>query len=216
MLVVDMSASGRFGTVAKLKSQIATELSAVIALSAITNNDNVGLILFTDKVERFIPPQKGKNRALRLIRELLTFEPESTGTDIGGALQYLHTVTHRRSMVFVISDFFGELFEKPLQLVHRRHDVIPVCLIDRRDLVLPAVGFVRLHDLETGQEVLVDTDSAKVRRRFEDLRRRAAIDRRRLFRGLGLDVIDVRTDEPYLQPLLRFFRRRERRLGEGR
>lgn len=216
MLVVDMSASGRFGTVAKLKSQIAIELSAIIALSAITNNDNVGLILFTDKVERFVPPQKGKNRALRLIRELLTFEPENTGTDIGGALQYLHTVTHRRSVVFVISDFFGESFDKPLQLLHRRHDLIPICLIDRRDLVLPAVGFVRLRDLETGQEVLVDTDSAKVRRQFADTRRRAATARRRLFRGLGLDVIDVRTDEPYLQPLLRFFRRRGRRLGEGR
>lgn len=216
MLVVDMSASGRFGTVAKLKSQIAIELSAIIALSAITNNDNVGLILFTDKVERFVPPQKGKNRALRLIRELLTFEPENTGTDIGGALQYLHTVTHRRSVVFVISDFFGESFDKPLQLLHRRHDLIPICLIDRRDLVLPAVGFVRLRDLETGQEVLVDTDSAKVRRQFADSRRRAATARRRLFRGLGLDVIDVRTDEPYLQPLLRFFRRRGRRLGEGR
>ncbi len=216
MLLVDMSASGQFGTVSRLKSEIATELSAVIALSAITNNDKVGLALFTDKVERFIAPQKGKNRALRLIRELLTFEPESKGTDIGGAMEYLHTVTHRRAVVFVISDFFGDSFDKPLRLLHKRHDVIPVCMVDRRDMELPAVGFMRLHDLESGQEVLVDTDSAAVRAHFNGSRRKAAEDRRRMFRSMGLDSIDVHTDETYIRPLMRFFRRRERRLGEGR
>jgi uncharacterized protein (DUF58 family) len=216
MLLVDMSASARFGTVSRLKTQIAAELGAVIGLSAIANHDKVGLILFTDRVERFLPPRKGKNRALRLIRELLAFAPEHTGTDIGAALEYLHAVTHRRSVSFLISDFFGGDYERPLRLVHRRHDIIPVCLIDRRDLELPPVGFVRLRDLETGAEVVVDTDSRAVRETFRDRREAAQAERRRLFRALGIDAIEVRTDEPTIRPLMRFFRLRERRLGEGR
>ena len=216
MLLVDMSASGRFASVTRLKIEIATELSAVLALSAITNNDKVGLILFTDRVERFIPPRKGRNRALRLIRELLAFEPEHAGTDIASALEYLNSVTHTRSVSFLISDFFADAYERALRLAHRRHDLIPVCLIDRRDTELPAVGFVRLRDLETGAEMVVDTDSRAVREAFRRRREAAQAERRRLFRALGIDSIEVRTDEPYIRPLMRFFRLRERRLGEGR
>jgi uncharacterized protein (DUF58 family) len=216
MLLVDMSASGRFASVSRLKIEIATELSAVLALSAITNNDKVGLILFTDRVERFIPPRKGKNRALRLIRELLAFEPEHAGTDIASALEFLNSVTHTRSVSFLISDFFADAYERALRLAHRRHDLIPVCLIDRRDTELPAVGFVRLRDLETGAEMVVDTDSRAVREAFRRRREAAQAERRRLFRALGIDSIEVRTDEPYIRPLMRFFRLRERRLGQGR
>ena len=220
MLLVDMSASGRFGSVARLKHQVATELAAVFALSAINNNDKIGLILFTDKVERFIAPGKGRNRALQLISELLAFEPERTGTRIASSLEYLHSVLRKRSVTFLISDFFpgeeGDDYERALRLVHRRHDVIPVRLFDRRDTDLPAVGFVRLRDLETGEEVLVDTDSAAVREQFRAGREQAWTQRRHFFRALGIDVIEVRTDQHYVGPLMRFFRQRERRLGEGR
>ena len=220
MLLVDMSASGRFGSVARLKTQVATELAAVVALSALNNNDKIGLILFTDRVERYIPPGKGRNRALRLIRELLAFEPEHTGTRIASGLEFLHSVLRKRSVAFLVSDFFaGERnddYERAMRLVHLRHDVIPVRMVDRRDYDLPAVGFVRLRDLETGEEVLVDTDSAQLREQFRAGREQSWQRRRRFFRALGIDVIEVRTDEPYVGPLMRFFRQRERRLGEGR
>jgi uncharacterized protein (DUF58 family) len=216
MLLVDVSASGRFGSTARLKSEIAAELCGVLTLSAITNNDKVGLILFTDRIEKFIPPRKGKNRALRVIRDLLYFEPEHTGTDIGGALEYLHAVTHRRSVTFLVSDFLASDYEKPLRVVHQRHDVIPISVTDRRETNLPDVGLALLRDLETGQHVMVDTGSAAVRRHYRQMREEARERRRRLFRALGLDFIEIDTDVPYINPLLRFFRHRERRLSVGR
>ena len=216
MLLVDLSASGKFGSVARMKTQVAAELSAVLALSAITNNDKVGLIIFTDRIEHYVPPRKGKNRALRLIRDLLAFEPGNSGTNLSAPLEYLHKVLPRRSITFMISDFLGSDYEKALGIVHGRHEIVPICISDRRDAELPAVGFVRLQDLETGEEVLVDTDSATVRRAYKEKREAARHRRTRLFRGLGIDPIEVRTDEDYVRPLLRFFHSRERRLGEGR
>ena len=216
MLLVDLSASGLFGSVARTKSQIATELSAVLALSAITNNDKVGLIIFTDRIEHYVPPRKGKNRAMRLIRDLLAFEPSHRGTNLAVPLEYLHKVLPRRSITFMISDFLGSGYEKAVRIVHRRHELVPICISDRRDAELPAVGFVRLHDLESGKEVLVDTDSAAVRDNYKKARETARRRRKRLFRGLGIDPIEVLTDEDYVRPLLRFFHSRGRRLGEGR
>jgi uncharacterized protein (DUF58 family) len=211
MLLVDLSASGQFGTVAKLKTEIATELCAVLAMSAITNHDKVGLILFTDRIERFIPPQKGKHHVLRVIREVLGFRPQHRGTDVGGALAYLHRISRRRSVCFLVSDFLASDYETPLRIAHRRHDLIPVTLTDQREEHLPRLGLVRLQDLETGAQVLVDTSSRAVRQQYQQRREAALSQRQRLFRALGLDTIDIRTDEPFIDPLMRFFRQRERR-----
>ena len=216
MLLIDLSASGRFSSAPRDKTRIAVELGATLALSAIGNNDKAGLILFTDRVERFVPPRKGRNRALRLIRDMLAFEPENRGTDIAAALEYLHKVMPRRAIVFLISDFFSADFERPLRLARQRHDIVPICLIDRRDYALPAVGIVRLRDLETGEERLVDTDSRAVRERFAAAREAARARRRRLFRALGIDFVEAPTEEPWIEPLMRFFRGRERRLEAGR
>jgi uncharacterized protein (DUF58 family) len=216
MLLVDLSASGRFGSVGKLKTEIATELCALLALSAIRNNDKVGMILFTDRIERFVPPQKGRNRALRVIREMLHFEPERRGTDLGLALDYLHRISRRRSVSFLLSDFLASGYEQSFRLARQRHDVIPICIFDRREASLPNLGLIALQDLETGQPILIDTGSAAVRNRYREQRAAAVAARQRLFRGLGVDPIEVRTDEPYVQPLLRFFRQREKRLREGR
>src|SRR5918994_4690455 len=162
MLLVDLSASGQFGSVAKLKTEIATELCALLALSAIRNNDKVGLILFTDRIERFIPPQKGRNRALQVIREMLVFEPAGRRTDLGGALEYLHKASRRRSVTFLISDFLAQDYERPLRLVHKRHDVVPICIADPRERELPDLGLMMLRDLPTGEQALIDTGSAVV------------------------------------------------------
>jgi uncharacterized protein (DUF58 family) len=216
MLLVDLSASGQFGSVSRFKSEIATELCALLALSAISNNDKVGLILFTDRIERFIAPQKGRNRALQVIREMLLFEPKGRGTDLGHALEYLHRVCRRRSVSFLLSDFLASGYERQLRLVHKRHDMVPICIADPREMALPNVGLIMLRDLETGAYALVDTGSAAVRRGYRERREAAALARRRLFRSLGLDIIDVSTRESYIHPLMRFFRLREKRRREGR
>jgi uncharacterized protein (DUF58 family) len=216
MLLVDLSASGQFGSVTRFKSEIATELCAVLTLSAIRNNDKVGLILFTDRIEHFIAPQKGRNRALRVIREMLVFEPAGRGTDLGGALEYLHKVCRRRSVTFLISDFLARDYERPLRLVHKRHDVVPICIADPRERELPDLGLMMLRDLETGEYALIDTGSAAVRRAYREQRAAAALARERLFRSLGIDLIEVDTRESYMRPLMRFFRLREKRRREGR
>jgi uncharacterized protein (DUF58 family) len=211
MLLVDLSASGQFGSVLRLKTDIATELCAVLAWSAIRNHDKVGLILFTDAIETFVPPQKGRRHVLRVIRDVLYFQPQRRRTDVGRALEYLHHVSRRRTVSFLVSDFLASGYEKPLRLAHRRHDIIPISITDRRELSLPRLGFVELQDLETGEHVVVDTASAAVRQAYAQRRATAVARRRQLFQTLGIDAIEVRTDEPYINPLRRFFRQRERR-----
>jgi len=211
MLLVDLSASGQFGSVLRLKTDIATELCAVLAWSAIRNHDKVGLILFTDAIETFVPPQKGRRHVLRVIRDVLYFQPQRRRTDVGKALEYLHHVSRRRTVSFLVSDFLASGYEIPLRIAQRRHDIIPVSIMDRRELSLPCLGFLELQDLETGAHVVVDTASAAVRQAYTQ-RRAAAVERRRqLFQTLGIEAIEVRTDEPYIHPLMRFFRQRERR-----
>jgi uncharacterized protein (DUF58 family) len=197
--------------VQRLKTEIATELCAVLALSAITNNDKVGLILFTNQIEKFIPPQKGKHHVLRVIREVLYFHPQHRGTDIGLALEYLHTISRRHAVSFLISDFLATGYEKPLRIANRRHDIIPVSIMDRREAELPRVGLLRLQDLESGTTVVIDTSSAAVRRAYQQRQTAVVAQRQQLFQSLGIDAIEVRTDEPYINPMMRFFRRRERR-----
>ena len=211
MLLVDLSASGQFGSVRQRKIDLATELCAILALSAIMNHDRVGLILFTDQIEKFVPPQKGRRHVLRVIGEVLSFQPQRRGTNIGLALEYLHRINRRRTTSFLLSDFLTSDYTTALRLARRRHDIIPISLIDQRELSLPRLGLVTLQDLETGASILVDTSSATVQRQYEQRWNAALARRRQIFQSLGIDAIEVRTDTPYVGPLMRFFRARERR-----
>lgn len=211
MLVVDASASGDFGTVERMKGEVGVEMCALLAFSAIQNNDRVGLIIFTDEVERFIPPKKGKKHVLRVIRELYYFQPKGRGTDIAGALDYLNRVTTRKSVVFLVSDFFASGYEAALKVANRRHDLVAVTISDPREAELPDVGIVEVEDAETGEEVLIDTSDVRARRTFMNASEAARLARQRLFRSVGVDRVDVRTDRPYIEPLMRFFEARAKR-----
>ena len=211
MLLVDASASTQFGSVKQLKSEMAAELAAVFAFSAITNNDKVGLMMFSDHVELALPPRKGTTHVLRVIREVLSFKPAGHGTDIAAALEHLNKVTKRRCVTFVVSDFLDEKARLALKIANRRHDVIAVVLDDPRDFQLPDVGLIELEDAETGEHVLVDTGDARVRRFYEEKAEAARKDRERMLRSVDIDAINVRTDRPYAEALLRFFRMREKR-----
>jgi len=211
MLVVDMSASGLFGSRDQFKVDVATELCAVLAFSAIRSNDKAGLILFTDRVEKYVPAKKGTLHVLRIIRELLYHRPRGRGTDITEALNFLNRVTVRKSVCFLVSDFLCEDFEPALRVARRRHDLIPIAITDPRELELPDVGFIALEDPETGRHALVDTSSRKLRRRYADQAQRALALREQMFRRMDTAVIDIRTDRPYVEPLARFFRKREAR-----
>lgn len=212
LLVVDASRSGDFGTVEQMKGEIAVEICALLAFSAIQNNDRVGLLIFTDEVERYVPPKKGKKHVLRVIRELLYFQPERRGTDVAAALDHVNRLNVRRSVVFVVSDFRSPPFESSLRALKRKHDVIGISIHDPREADLPDVGIVELEDAETGEEILVDTSDAETREAFTRRFREDAAARDALFRSLGVDRIDVTTAEPYADPLMRFFRMRSRKI----
>lgn len=211
IFLVDLSASGAFGSVDKLKNEVAAEFCALLAFSAVKNNDKVGLVVFTDQVEMFIPPKKGTKHVLRVIRELLHFKPRQTQTDIVGALEYLGRVTTKRAVVFLVSDFQAEGFEKPMRVLAKRHDLAAVTVVDPREVRLPDVGLLELEDAETGELVLVDTASAAVRKRYERLGREQADRFRELFASMGVDQIEVMTGKDYIPKLVHFFRTRERR-----
>ena len=211
ILLVDVSASQEFGTRQQLKSELVAELGATLAFSAIQNNDKVGLILFTDRVERFVRADKGTRHVLRVVRELLYHQPAGRRTDIAVALQYLDRVLTRRAVVFLISDFQSPDFSRPLKTIRRRHDLIPVLIRDERESQLPPVRYVELLDPETGEQLLVDTTSRAFRQRFGQL---VAGRHERLltdFRRLGIDLVDVQTGESFVEPLRRFFHQRGRR-----
>ena len=211
MLVVDASGSGRFGSVSRFKNELAAELCAVLAFSAIKNNDKVGLIIFTDTVELYVPPNKGRKHVLRVIREVLYFEPTGTGTNIPGALHYLNSVTTRRAVVFVMSDFMAEGYEMPLSIANRRHDVIAVTVDDPREEMLPKVGLVAVRDAETGMETVVDTSNETVRSAYAQAAQKRKVLRDEIFRRTKVDAMHVRTDASYVDEIHRFFRMRERR-----
>jgi len=211
MFVVDLSASGAFGSVSKLKNEVAAEFCSLLAFSAVKNNDKVGLIVFTDQIEMYIPPKKGTQHVLRVIRELLNFKPRQASTDIEGALDFLGKVTKKRSVVFLVSDFQAEGFEKPMRVIGKRHDLVAVTVVDPREVSLPNVGLVELEDAETGEIVLIDTGSAGIRKRYERLGREQSDRFRELFSSMGVDQIEVMTDRDYVANLVRFFRMRERR-----
>ena len=213
--LVDLSKSGAFGSKEKLKNEIAAEFCALLAFSAIKNNDKVGLIVFTDTIELFIPPAKGTSHVLRLIRELLFFEPEKirtkTGTDIALALDYLGRVLHKRGVVFLVSDFLDQNFEKPLRVLARRHDLIAATVSDPRELALPDVGLLEIQDAETGDTTVIDTGSKTVRNRYTRLAEEKNKELADLFQSIGVDHIQLFTDRDYILDLVKFFRRRMRK-----
>jgi len=214
MLLVDLSSSVRFGTIKQLKSEAIVEICALLALSAIQNNDKVGLVIFTDTVERYVPPKKGTTHVLRVIRELLHHEAQRARTDIAGALEYLLRVAKRRCVAFLVSDFLAdqELFERPLKLAGKKHDLIAITVTDPREISLPPVGILELEDAETGELILVDTSSTATRSVFHHESEEELEERRNLLRRADIDHIEVSLDKPYLDALVRFFRMRERRL----
>ncbi len=211
IFLVDLSASGAFGSVQKLKNEVAAEFCALLAFSAVKNNDKVGLIVFTDQVEMFIPPKKGTTHVLRVIRELLNFKPRQAKTDIAGALDYLGKVTTKRSVVFLVSDFQAEGFEKPMRVIAKRHDLVAVTITDPREVAMPNVGLLELEDAETGEIVLIDTGSATIRKSYERLGHEQSERFRRLFASMDVDQIEIMTDRDYIPKLVQFFRMRERR-----
>ncbi|HTJ23901.1 MAG TPA: DUF58 domain-containing protein [Gemmatimonadaceae bacterium] len=211
MLAVDLSGSERFGTVRRFKSELATELGAVLAMSAVRNNDRVGIMLFTDRVEHVVPPAKGRRHVLRVIRDLLVHEPVGRGTDIAGALEYLRGMLRQKAIVFLVSDFFSEQLERPLKLAAQRHDLVAVTIEDPSEESLPDIGLARLVDPETGVTIDVDTSDRRVREGYARMVNEQRETRRRLLRRLAIDEIVMRTDGGYMEPLMRFFRSRETR-----
>jgi uncharacterized protein (DUF58 family) len=212
MLLVDLSASERFGSVEKPKIETVAEVAALLAFSAIKNNDRVGLILFTDRIERFVPPKKGRSHVMRVVTEILNADPEGEGTDLGVALDLLGGIGKRRTVAFLISDFIADDYEKPLKVVSAKHDLIPIQIADPREDELPDVGLALVEDLETGELVEVDTSDLDVRANYARQAQRQRAAREHLFRRLQLDHVTVSTDRDFVKHLTELFRLRQRRL----
>lgn len=209
MLLVDVSGSGSFGTQKQLKQELITELCAVLAFSAIQNNDKIGVIFFSDKIEKFIPPKKGKSHILRIIRELIAFRPEHEGTNIQMALRYFTNVIKKRSIAFVISDFMDEGFEDSLKIANRKHDIVALRIYDKREMELPDVGLVRIKDAETGEMRWIDTSSEDVRRKYMVNAKTAELKLKDIFNKSGVDTTSISTSESYIRPLMNLFKKRE-------
>jgi uncharacterized protein (DUF58 family) len=215
MLVVDVSGSERFGTSTSPKLDLAAEVSALLAFSAIRNNDRVGLLMFSDHIESFVPPRKGREHALRVLRELLAFDPVGRGTDIAGALEVLRRVVTKRSVVFLVSDFQDEGYERTLRVVSRKHDVSAISISDPREDILPDVGLIAVEDPESGQRMVIDAGSSAVRRRYSAAAVEERARRRENIRRVGIDFLELSTGQPYEKPLVQFFRERARRVARA-
>ncbi len=211
MLMVDVSSSMRFGSTDKLKQEVAAEIASILAYVAIKSNDKVGLIVFSDKIELFIPPKKGRAHVWRVIRSILTFKPEGVMTDLSAPLEFLSKVCPRKSISFLISDFIGDNIKKNLQMVKRKHDIIAIPILDPREIALPDVGFIELADAETGQRILVDTSDKAFTGGFAQLAKKELDERKRFFGSLNIDHIAILTEGSYIDPIIRFFRLRARR-----
>ena len=217
MLAVDCSGSGYFGTARRFKQELAAEVCALLTMSAVRNNDRVGVLLFSDRVEHVVPPRKGRRHALRVIRDILVHEPEGRGTDISGALEYLRgMLTSQHAIVFLLSDLLEEGLERSLKLMRQRHDLVVATIEDPRESEMPNVGLARFVDPETGASIELDTGDARVRAVFAEAATADRLARRKLLRRLAIDEIPLRTSAPYIDALLRFFRTRERRRGRRR
>ena len=211
LFVVDGSGSQQFGTVDKLKSTVTAEICALLAFSAIRNNDKVGMLIYTDKIEKYIPIKKGRSHVLRVIREILFYRAQNKGTSLRVALEHLQRVLQRSAVVFIISDFMDDGYEKPLRVLSKKHDLIAVQLIDPSERSLPAAGIIQLEDPESGKMILVDTKSKALRSRFEKWHQERQEKIQRLFRTIGVDKVDIITSGSYTEPLIRLFREREKR-----
>lgn len=216
ILLVDLSGSQNFGSINATKQQIAAEISAILAFSALKNNDKTGLILFTDKVEKFIPPKKSKSHSLRIIREVLSFEPAGKGTDIKGALEFMNNAVKKRSIVFLISDFMetagdAKRYEKILRIVGKKHDLVGIVLSDPREKEIPPVGLTRFIDPETGKETVIDTANSSFRKWYLKKREEFERGRKAAFLSSRLDTVYINTKESYIRPLVNFFKSREKR-----
>ena len=208
VLLVDVSGSRFFGTLSQLKMNVITEISAVLSFSAIQNNDKVGVILFSDKIEKFIPPKKGKQHILRIIRELLDFRPENRKTSITEALRFLSNAIKKRSIVFLISDFMDYQFEDALRIAAKRHDLVGLHIYDIRETELPDIGLMNIVDAETGKEILVDTSSRYIRNTYKNTWKKRTDDLNEIFLKLGVDTASISTDEDYVRPLINLFKKR--------
>jgi len=208
MLLIDLSASGSFGTEVHLKRDLITEISAVLSFSAIENNDKIGVIMFSDRIEKFIPPQKGRKHILRIIRELIEFQPESRGTDISESLRFLTNAIKKRCTAFIISDFRDKGYAKSLQIANNKHDVAALHIYDRRETALPAVGLVRVMDAETGRERWIDTSHRKVRDNYSMKWESHVEMMNEIFTRAGVDNVSLRTGTDYVKPLMRLFKKR--------
>ena len=211
MLLIDVSGSNNFGTHGQLKQELIAEIAAVLSFSAIQNNDKVGVIFFSDKIEKFIPPKKGSSHILRIIRELIDFKAENKGTNISEALRFLTNVIKKRATAFLISDFMGDGFEKAVQIAKHKHDLIGIRITDQREIALPDVGLMRMIDAETGEKRWVNTGNKAVRRRFNHWAQQKTQELDILFSRLGVDVVKVNTGEDYVKPLIKMFKKREAR-----
>ncbi len=211
MLLVDISASGNFGTSKMFKRELATEIAAIIAFSAIKNNDKVGIIFFTDRIENFIPPKKGKTHILRIIREILAFKPTGKGTDITKALEYFNSVIKKRSICFILSDFLSSPFKKPLKIASKKHDVIALKINDKREKILPNIGLIPVQDSESEKIMYIDTSSKKIRDEYLENVNKNVSNLKNIFTLSGVDLINIATDDNYVRPLINFFKNRERK-----
>jgi uncharacterized protein (DUF58 family) len=211
VLALDISGSERFGSVARFKSEIMTEFAAVVALAAVRNNDRVGLIFFTDRIEHVVPPRKGKRHVLRIVRDLLAFAPKGTRTDLRPALEYMQRTLRQHTIVFLVSDFQDEGYEHALKVLGRRHDVVAVTLNDPAEQTLPSVGLARMRDPETGEFLEIDTTDRRVRAAYAEHVSAELAVRRRVLRRAGVDEVELMTDGSVIEPLLKFFRTRETR-----
>jgi uncharacterized protein (DUF58 family) len=208
MILVDVSASEQFGTQTQLKRSLITEIAAVLAFSAMQNNDKIGVIFFSDKIEKFVPPKKGKSHILRIIRELINFEAESTGTDIRLALDYLNSVIKKRTICFLVSDFEDKGFSDALKIANKKHDVVALQIQDPAELVLPNIGLVQISDAETGEALWVNTSSKSVRQKFAKNRSIQNAELKGLLRKSGVDFASIQTNENYVRPLMNLFKQR--------
>ena len=211
MLLVDVSGSGDFGTNMQFKRELATEISAILAFSAIKNNDKVGVIFFSNIIEEFIPPKKGKSHILRIIRQVLAFEAKEKKTDISLAIEYFNNVMKKRTICFVLSDFLSPEFEKPLKIASKKHDIIALRIFDKRENSLPNVGIIPLQDAENNSISYVDTSSKKVRETFNNKQEEKQVYLKKLFPKCGVDMIDISTGSDYVKPLMNFFKNRGKR-----
>lgn len=208
MLLIDISRSSFYGTRAQFKSDVAAEISGVLSFSAISNNDKVGAILFSDQIEQYIPPKKGKAHILRILREIIYHQPKGSGTDLGKSLEYLNNVIKKRSIVFILSDFITGPYETPLRISAKRHDVIGIHIYDRSEYQLPDVGLLKIKDMESGKTSLIDTSSRQVRREYEQYFAQKAKTFKQLFSKMGLDTMEVQVREDYVKVLRNFFKKR--------